>query len=219
MGKGVVAAHRILFVCAYNVCRSPYLAATMANAVATDPKAAEWVISSRGTVGPEGAAMCDVATGRLSGEIAEFVMTHVSERVESSDVASAHLILTATREERAHLAILAPEARTKTFTLREALLLGDHPVTDQERRDVTIPGRSVASLRTYAEALNRRRGTLVELEPRRSLLRWRHPEDPLDHPDTHSEKSSRHVKMFNSLDADIATLVRQIASFAPRAKS
>ena len=184
----------VLFVCEQNVCRSPLMAAAFDGVLraAGLPGAddVEWVVGSAGTEAASGRPAC-----RYTVEIEPDASTHVSHRVDADDVEAAKLVIVASLEERSRIALLSARSRTKTFTLREALLLGESPV-------------SAASLAEYAAVLDSRRGTL-DLRTRR--LPWgRAARHPLDVVDVHMLRPSAHRKGLMAADADARLLASRL---------
>ena len=168
--------NRILFVCHANECRSPVMAGTMIAALEGAARQDDWRVSSAGT-DSRGGPLCPVAIdaltevmdGRLLADYRDhFVSTPIGERT----LERADLILTATREERSVIALRTPAARSRTFTLREAvgLMAGD--------------GDSALDLADYADILHERRG-LTSAGSHRRLLALRKSNDPNDIPDVH----------------------------------
>lgn len=204
--------HRVLIVCADNACTSPYLAGALAMALARGPQNVEWDISTRGVGGRPGQAMCEASAAQLPAGAADWSAAHVTGALTASDVRWAHLILTATAADRSAVSRLSPDARSRTFTVREAVQLGAEPLSDGELRAATVPGRATASLRTYADALNARRGTVQMPKARWSFLRAEEPSDPLDLPDPH-RPVKRHERALDHIDAQAEALARSFAGF------
>ncbi|WP_300083912.1 hypothetical protein [Propioniciclava sp.] len=106
---------RILTVCTGNVCRSPAAEYLLADAFADDPAV---VVTSAGTGAPEGMPVSPVV-GELLRERGIDASPHQARYLTPAIVASADLILTATRQHRSAVVSLAPLALRRTFTLRE----------------------------------------------------------------------------------------------------
>jgi len=110
----------ILVVCSANVCRSPVAAAMLdANFAALDLDSMVTVVS-RGVSAMEGDQVCAdaVALAGLDG------LQHSAKRLTADDIAAADLILTAEEAHRGAVVRLVPAARRRTFTLLEAVSLG-----------------------------------------------------------------------------------------------
>jgi protein-tyrosine phosphatase len=168
--------NRILFVCHANECRSPVMAGTMIAALEGAGRQDEWRVSSGGT-DSRGGPLCPVAIDVLADAmdaalLADYRDHFVSTAIAERTLERADLILTATREERAAIALRAPAARSRTFTLREAigLMAGD--------------GESAVDLAAYADILHERRG-LTGAASHRRFLALRKSNDPNDIPDVH----------------------------------
>lgn len=209
-----MSSHRLLVVCALNVCRSPYLAFRIASQLAQDARGEEWHVADRGTDTQRAMAICDVSAEKLGEAGSRFAASHVSRKLTATDVKVAHLVLTATTAERSRVAQVQPDARGRTFTVREALALGAAPIQESEVQAATVPGRAVASLRTYSEILHGRRGTVdLDSRARRIPFLSRTEVPPLDIPDLHIGKPAAHARLFGELDADARTLVSNIEAF------
>lgn len=193
MGMGMTES--VLFVCEQNICRSPLMAAAFEGALRAGglpgPEGADWVVGSAGTQASPGRSAC-----RFTLEIEPDAASHVSHRLEADDIDAAGLVIAASLEERSWIARLSTSSRTRTFTLREALLLGERPV-------------AAASLVEYAAALDARRGTL-DLRGRRTFPWGRVASHPLDVVDVHMLRPSAHRKGLNAADADARLLAARL---------
>lgn len=192
----------VLFVCAQNVCRSPLMAAAFEDEFAavgnSRSRETDWVISSAGTQ----AAPCKRAC-RYAVEIVKAVADHRSTRLEGEDLDSADLVIAASLAERSLIVQLRPNVRSRTFTLREALLLGERRI-------------SASSLVEYAEALDSRRGTL-DLPNRREMPWRRNVAHPLDVIDVHRLRVGVHRKGLERAAADARMLASRVQrDLAPR---
>ncbi|WP_447647358.1 arsenate reductase/protein-tyrosine-phosphatase family protein [Microbacterium forte] len=114
MSEGVRGS--LLVVCAANVCRSPFAAFLLGREL---PGAD---VSSAGVTARAGDPLCRFTEERIAAFAgnADLVKEHVATRLDVNSVDRADLILTASEAERSAVAMLAPEARPKTFTLVEA---------------------------------------------------------------------------------------------------
>ncbi|WP_337002656.1 MULTISPECIES: arsenate reductase/protein-tyrosine-phosphatase family protein [unclassified Microbacterium] len=185
----------VLFVCEQNVCRSPLMAAAFDDALHShglpETGAVEWVTGSAGTQASTRHSACRYVVA-IEPEAAH----HVSHRLEVDDVEAAGLVIAASLEERSLIVQLSPKARSRTFTLREALLLGEQPI-------------AATSLAEYAAALASRRGTL-DLRPRRGFP-WIRPVDrPLDVVDVHRLGPKPHRNGLLAADADARLLAARL---------
>lgn len=184
----------VLFVCAQNICRSPLMAAAFREVLRAEGElglgAPDWAVESVGTVASEGRRACRVAV-----EIVPAAAGHHSVRLEAEDLDVADLVIAASLEERSLIARLRPQSRARTFTLREAVLLGERRI-------------SAGSLAEYAAGLDSRRGTLDLPAP--SSLRWRRREDPLDVADVHQRGMRTHRKGLERAASDARLLATRL---------
>ncbi|WP_091229841.1 hypothetical protein [Microbacterium sp. 3J1] len=114
MSEGVQGS--LLVVCAANVCRSPFAAFLLGRELP------DIEVSSVGVTARAGDPLCRFTEERidaLAGD-ADLAEAHVATRLDAESIDRADLILTASEAERSAVAMLAPEARPKTFTLVEA---------------------------------------------------------------------------------------------------
>ena len=154
-------SHQLLFVCTANVCRSPLMAGTFVQSAAERLDRSDWTVLSRGTSAVREHAMCTVAASLIGGDSygTAFASSHVSTQVIASELESQDLVIVASREERSRIARLLPSARTRTFTLKEAVVLGRLPVDAAEReRVLSERATGGSSLDDYAAFLDQRRG-------------------------------------------------------------
>lgn len=180
----------VLVVCTANVCRSPRAEFALREAFARVPEFASILVASVGTEAARAEHLCEVV--RESGDDGglsrhswlEFADRHRSAPLTAAKVASAKLILTAGREHRAAVAKIDPAARSRTFTLKEALWLGEG-FTASESGDAAID--------QFARYAHRGRGMREIPEGRRSLIPWkRSATDALTITDTHGDEVRRH---------------------------
>ena len=106
---------RVLYVCTANICRSPSAAALLTDAVSAHPSLAALEVRSAGTAALAGAAGCDVAPA-----LVDRWQAHRSTPLTAELIAGADLVLTAAREHRGVVLAQHPEARSRTFTIRQA---------------------------------------------------------------------------------------------------
>jgi len=156
---GTPGIFSVLVVCTGNICRSA-LAERLLGARLGDrvqPAAELVAVASAGTAGLEGRPMDPTAAERLralGGDDDGFV----ARRLTAEHIRAADLVLTATRAHRASAVRLAPEASSRTFTLREfaslaravdpAALPADGAAVDRLRAAVA----EAAALRGHAVA-------------------------------------------------------------------
>jgi protein-tyrosine phosphatase len=124
--------NEVLFVCHANICRSP-----MAQRLTALAAGDRLITASAGTHAFAGDPMHPGAAAALR-EVGADPAGHASRPLTGAMVGSASLVLTATREQRAAAATLAPAALARIFTLRQFGRLAaavdparvQHPSTD-----------------------------------------------------------------------------------------
>jgi protein-tyrosine phosphatase len=214
-----------MFVCTANVCRSPLMAFTFADAVRSASNDDEWAVRSGGVAVKRPSAMCSVAAGLLWKDSSlwkdaaghDFVLSHVATAIRADDLDVNQLILTASREERGAIARLRPDLRRRTFTLNEAVALGRNPLAFGEVRGIEARVGERSALAVYAEVLNGRRGGLSVPAPSKLRLPWTTVPHVLDIPDVHHDGSRRHANTLKELQVSVHALHQQIDAFLTRA--
>jgi protein-tyrosine phosphatase len=109
---------RILIVCTGNVCRSPFIERILRSRLMAPSAGAPPTVVSAGTGALVGQPMDERAAARLvdaGGSPEGFVAQQLTKEL----VASAQLVLTATRRHRADVATLHPKALRYAFTFRD----------------------------------------------------------------------------------------------------
>lgn len=208
--------HRLIFVCEANICRSPLMELVLR----AQEDASEWQISSAGTrVGPAGSRMCatsaEIATTAGDAETEVLAAGHRSEGIDADDLRAADLVLTASRAERGAVAALVPEARSRAFTLREAIHLGAEPVEVREFETIAqfdADAASTTGLARYAEALHARRGFTAPPKAGRTLFGKRR-RNPYDIADAHHDSPREHRAMLTAVATDVQQFRQQAAAF------
>lgn len=205
---------QLLFVCAMNVCRSPLMAATFSHASEDVGQTVARVVISRGVSASPDMPMCEVASAHVTDKA--WVWAHRSTPVSRADLEESALVIVASRAERAAIARLAPDARARTFTLREALALGA-PAVGQVRVDATSADPDLSPLARYQQLLHGRRG-LIAMPPAETAaarrLRYRRLRDwnPLDIPDVHQERHRVHAWGLSEAQRMVGTFHNQVAA-------
>lgn len=211
-----VNAHSVAFICAANVCRSPLMEFTFAQSAASSSHRQIWTVKSAGVHVRRTAALCDVAFTLIADEPAskDFTASHSAKPIDAEDLARRDIIITASRDERAAVALLQPSLRTRTFTIKEAVALGREPLAPGElgRATRAIP-EDAHPVARYAAVLNARRGSLVPPGQPRMRLPWVAVVDPMDVPDAHHERMRRHVAVLEQLQETTGAFHAQIAAF------
>jgi protein-tyrosine phosphatase len=198
-----------LFVCRANVCRSPMMQFLVNREVLRKDPDSPWRFISAGTAAHPGDQMCSSSAGVVgaSPEGTEFVRRHAARVLDAGLVDHADIILTASLAERAVVAQLAPEARSRTFTILEASLLAE--AGGALRAD---QGRTAQSL---AEALHAARGSLSGIQTRGS--KWRRNGQvtgQLDIPDVHQGESRNHRQVVKDVQRAGQQLAALFAAYS-----
>jgi protein-tyrosine phosphatase len=132
---------RVLMVCTGNICRSPMMERIFRSAADVRGGGTQVEVVSAGTCARSGEPMQPFAAAALSERsvsTAGFEATPVTAGL----VASADLVLTATRGHRAHVVGLAPGAVRRTFTLLELARISTS-APPAPRQDVGAAGAQV----------------------------------------------------------------------------
>jgi protein-tyrosine phosphatase len=143
----------VLFVCAANVCRSPFAEFTTWLRFHEHGVRQPWTLISAGTKAQAGQRMCaDVAAAAetLPGG-ADFARSHRSRLLDAELVENAGLILVSSQKERSAVARISPSARARTFTMIETALLAESAVA----RGMTLPEGTALSEVSGTLHLNR----------------------------------------------------------------
>ena len=183
----------LIFLCGANVCRSPAMEFLTTRPMRELDVGQSWRFMSAGTSAVEAQRMCSSSAAALRGLPGgeAFVEAKRSHRLTPELVARAGLIVVATREERSAVARLAPEARSRTFTMVEAALLAESAAA----RDMGPTGGGPVTLGQLAALLHDNRGVLVAEHPSwvNARLRGRSYRPPtLDIGDVHTGGARTH---------------------------
>lgn len=205
----------LLVLCAANVCRSPLMEYVLTEPGSGAVAEKQWSTTSRGTEATRSRHLCPTVTDLVSGTDygRSFAEEHRPRLVDPDTLDGFDLIVTASRAERAIVARLHPELRSRTFTAKEAVRLGRSPLTevDLHRAAAVAPGKAGLSL--YAATLNERRGMVSFGEARGSLVPWRKPADPLDIPDVHDGTRRVHLRTLKDAEQVAHELRTQLVRF------
>lgn len=198
----------ILVVCTANVCRSPLAQFVLQDALRAVPGFGTVRVTSGGVQAAEGAEICGLVRESQSGQPwTQFSDEHRARPVTKDELGRSRLILTASREMRGVLAVMDPTARTRTFTLREAELLG----VGFDRGDRA--GASAVS--AFATYVNSRRGSVTPMPPRRSVLSWmRRESDPLTIDDGHNGSAREHRATLEEVQSTALTVAALITGIS-----
>ena len=199
-----LARASILVVCTANVCRSPLAQFVLTDTLRRTPGFESVQVSSVGTQPVKNGEVCELVRTTHSGVgWNEFVAKHRTHAATPFKIGQATLILTASVEMRGMIAAIDPGARSRTFTLREALLLG---------QDFDPAGLGpAAAVEAFAAHAHANRGIVPIQAPRRSLLHWgARDEDPLTIQDGHNGDRRQHRATIASVvetSTEIANLI------------
>jgi len=184
---------RILVVCTANACRSP-LAEQLLRARLAGWLPTEFSVSSAGTRAAYNHPACREA-GRLLERLGLDQAGHRPRQLTREIIDDAQLVLTAERDHRAAVARLAPEARWRTFTLREAAALTEAARAADSRGDL---GQAAPAdrLSDFVDELNRARGLV---------------EPTLDIADGHGFSVRRHRAALQLVDEAVAGIAAGLA--------
>jgi protein-tyrosine phosphatase len=142
----------ILVVCSGNICRSPIAEGLLRRAMHRRPDLEMPTISSAGTIAMEGtpATREAVAAARDRGVD---ISRHAARRLTDPMIAGADVLLCMAAEHREEIEERVPDARNRTFTLKELTRLLEHDATPAD-----IEGRVAAAARGRDE------GVLTEMD-------------------------------------------------------
>ncbi|GAB3997613.1 hypothetical protein GCM10028771_29680 [Nocardioides marmoraquaticus] len=205
----------VLVVCSANVCRSPSMQLRLSDNLDRAAPGVAWRVTSAGVDARPGQAMCRhaaKAAGRLPGGN-DFVAAHRSQALTQHLVAEAGLILLASQDERAAVAVLSPEARRRTFTLCEAAMMMARGLP-ADGSALPIATSAADLLPTVVDLLHEQRGTLsISTGPahfsRRSWGRTRRAQ--LDIGDVHQGQERRHKPVLDTIGSASRDLADGVA--------
>lgn len=160
----------IVVVCTANVCRSP-LAEFLLRSDFASAEGFEGVSVVSAGVRAAGHLVCSrVRFFREDPEWQMWAGAHVPREPVVDELENAQLVLAASKGARGQLVRLAPKARSRIFTLKEALWLGDGYV-----RPASVVGRDAVA--DFTAFLDSQRGLRAPLESPRSFDPRRRPAD------------------------------------------
>jgi protein-tyrosine phosphatase len=204
-GVAAVAGHdQVLFVCAANICRSPFMEFLTATALRSSDVGREWRFVSAGTTARDGSEICTrgAAALRRTPGGPDFAETHRSRALTPEIVEEAALILVASAQERSAVARISLDARARTFTFVEAALLAQHAAERVGAPATAATHAASLSVPSLAEDLHRSRGTaLGDSRPHRGWFGRGKPSraTAMDVGDAHMGEGSRHSAVFADL--------------------
>lgn len=192
----VEGVFEILFVCTGNICRSP-----MAERLGHDRlrrvlghESASFHVASAGTAAIVGEPIQEHAAALLRDcgiDPGDFHARQLSERL----VVSADLVLTMTREHRAEIAMVVPDALPRLFTIREFARL--------------IPV-AAAEIELGPAAFGRAMSLVPAVSARRAIIRPGRPSDD-DVGDPFGGPASGYRRPFEVIEAAVERIVAAIA--------
>ena len=207
-----------LFVCRANVCRSPMMQFQVNREVLRRDPESPWRFISAGTAAHPGDQMCSSGAGvvGVGSEGTEFVRRHAARVLDAGLVDHADIILTASVAERAVVAQLAPEARSRTFTILEAALLAEAGAT--LHRDTGLRRTAPSLPETPPSARGRPSG--VQTPAPRGRRNGQRPGRP-DIPDVHQGETRTHRQVIKEVQRAGSQLAALFVEFseAPTARS
>jgi protein-tyrosine phosphatase len=186
----------VVIVDGADVCRAPIVEFTLRKQFAGPTWLSGLAVVSRGVEVTTGQRMCEVAALKLglSTPATAFFEAHRSAVLTPEDLTGADLLLTAERTHRSAITRIFPEAKSKTFTWKEALVLADTAV------DAVASGAAPrpTDLPALVALLARARGAVPLIEPpvQTAAFHWKPEEaaDPLTTADGHEdEQLHRHT--------------------------
>lgn len=153
----------VLIVDGSDVCRAPIIEYAIQKQFAGESPLAGETVISRGLETPGQQLICDLAAGRMGASMraATFSVSHRSRALTVADAEQADMILTAERAHRSAVVRMSAITRSRTFTLKEALVLVS-VLTDEVRT-----GRSPrpSNLVDTVALLDEVRGSIPLIEP------------------------------------------------------
>ncbi|THE08624.1 hypothetical protein E1I21_01975 [Microbacterium oleivorans] len=214
---GSLMTDGVLFLCHANVCRSRLMEHEFRAAEKAEGDE-RWPAASAGVAAAVGHSPCEEVVALA----AESPLGARSRRADRGAVQLDHgllqeagLVITATRAERAEVALLLPAMRSRTYTLREAVALAQiEPLTATTRTGAS-PGDVLTA---FAESLDRHRGS-VRAENKTSRSHWLHRRgraDDVDIADAHHRRARDHQRALRTVQVETIALHAQLSAFAQR---
>ncbi|GAA2091314.1 hypothetical protein GCM10009840_33150 [Pseudolysinimonas kribbensis] len=198
----------MLIVCTANVCRSPHAEFVMERILRGSSAFDSVRVGSAGLRAVPRGRICELVARHDGADPAwaQFDAEHLSLRTRTARIEQARIVLTASRSNRAAVATLSPEARSRIFTLREALWLGG-----DFRRDPSLSGEEAVA--AFARHLDARRG--AGTPPRERRLPFLPIRDPLSIADGHTRGRREHALTIRQVHEVAESVARLLVSTAP----
>ncbi|MCL3837523.1 hypothetical protein [Aeromicrobium duanguangcaii] len=193
----------VTVVCTANICRSPALAMLLREGLAHTSVRDRVVVWDAGTKASEGEPGCSVIADRAGSDPAP-MRSHRARAVTRELIAGSDLILTASASERGAVAQLDPGARTRTFTVLEAIRL-DRLAEELDTAPAGLRVRPESLIFRLAGRLNaaRSRGLSAEIAAGDDI------------PDAHTSRA-RHVDVARQVSTSATALTAVLARAAVR---
>jgi len=205
MAPGATAGDRfvVTVVCTANVCRSPALTMLLREGLARTASRDRVLVGDAGTRARDGEPGCTEIAAR-GGWDPLAMRAHRSRGVTRELVAASDLILTVSARERSAIAQLDPSARTRTFTVLEAIRL-DGLSADLDAEPAGRRVRPESRIFRLPARLHAARSRPLSVEAT--------TDD--DIPDAHSSRT-RHLEVARRISAAAAELTTVLARAAVR---
>ena len=190
---------RILVVCTANVCRSPTTALLLQRGLDRARVGSLIELRTAGTSVSPFSGYCPTVAEVIGPTAGGLLARHRSRPLDHDAVEAADLVMVMEREHRGRVVTITPSASAKTFTVREAAALAGALRQRRGRRHgpaaLTETRDGMLDLPGFVRAMHDARGSTGPTEHRRSLaerMGRAAPVDPLDVPDAHVRRLTRH---------------------------
>lgn len=185
-GPGWFARANVLVLCDTGACLSPVTAATLRAGAVKNNLSPHLAFSPAGLHAGGGSPWCEEAQALSPAAFAPTLSTSRPRQVTPDLVAGADLVIVLHRRHKADVRMLDPRSAHRTFTLREAAVLGRSMVDRRLRKGQ--PQLPTGDLVWFVGELDALRGVVATGEPpSRWWSRFRRRSDPLDLYDPHTD--------------------------------
>ena len=210
---------RILVVCTANVCRSPTTALLLQRGLDRARLGSQVELRTAGTSVSPFSGYCPTVAEVIGPTAGGLLDRHRSRPLDRDAVEAADLVLVMEREHRGRVVTIAPSASARTFTLREAAALAGALRQRRGRSHgpaaLTGSGGGTLDLPGFVRAMHDARGSTGPVEHPRSLAERvgrAAPVDPLDVPDAHVRRLTRHPMVVALLRDGVDSLLAGLLS-------